>query len=106
MRQISLNTERVAAMTDDDFDIWEMSDAELDREWQSLVNQYNEMITRMSPAEYFSYRRKRSLDLCLKIRQNMRDFPSITVFETGLRSTQKRLLMLRLERAGIKIGQA
>lgn len=94
---------------DDDIDLddWiAMSRAEQDRELASAMNQYNEMIDRMSRDEYLAYRRRRNLDLCLKIRKNLRAFPGVVLFHDHLRATQRRLLMLRIERAGVPMGNA
>lgn len=94
---------------DDDIDLddWiAMSDAEQDRELASAMNQYNEMIDRMSRDEYLAYRRRRNLDLCLQIRKSLRAFPGLVIFQNNLRATQRRLLMLRMERAGVPMGNA
>lgn len=91
-----------------DWDEWlAMSDAEQEAEWQSALRQYNEMIDHMTPDELFHYRRSRNLDLCIKIRSNMKAFPGIEIFRHSLRDTQRRLLALRIEhRTGLVVGHA
>lgn len=89
-----------------DWDEWvAMTEAQQDREMVSAVNQYNEMIDRMSRAEYAAYRRREALELCRSIRKNLRAFPGISIFEESLRRTQRRLLVLRMERAGMHVSR-
>jgi len=76
-------------------DYLEMSDAEVDRLWESLCNQHNEMIARMTRRQHYEFIRRRRLNLALGQRRLCQHFPEI--FLPKLRDTQLRLLKLRIE---------
>lgn len=75
----------------------EMSDAEQEAELERLQQEYVKMIDSMTREELYVYRRHRAIDLCRKVRTNLREFPDISVFSEILRRTQKRMLSARLE---------
>jgi hypothetical protein len=96
-------------MADDDIDMDEwmaMSDAERDRLEAAAWRDYDAMIDAMSRDEYYAYRRRMRVDLCLRWRKLMREF-DLPFMEQRLRYAQRMLLELRIERrTGIYPGSA
>lgn len=100
-------------MTDDDDDeldfeeFMSMSDAQADALHDRLMKEYGEMLDRMTPRQLYQYRRQRTLNLILKQRRLAKEFPGIDIFQTHLRSSQRRLLTWRIEyRTGVRAGHA
>lgn len=91
---------------DDDLDweeFMEMSDVQTDAMLQRLMKQHEDSLNRMTRRQLYRYRRATRLDLALKQRRLVKDWPEI--FGPMLRSTQRRLLEARIEYwTGAKAG--
>jgi len=96
---------------DDDeiaFEEWDaMSDAQQDAALERAMKEYSDGLDRMTPQQLYRYRRNRRLDLCLKQRRLIREFPGLDTFRNMLRATQRRLVEARIEyRTGAKVGHS
>jgi hypothetical protein len=81
----------------------ELTEAEQDRELESAMQEYREMIDAMPHDQYLAHRRRRTVEHCLRCRKLIKALPGVDIFPKQLRDAQKRLLMIRLERLG-KVG--
>jgi type I site-specific restriction endonuclease len=71
------------------------------------MRQYSAALDRMTPRQLYQYRRQRTLELLLKQRKLVKEFPDVDILRKMLRSAQKRLLVWRTEyRTGTKAGHA
>jgi hypothetical protein len=93
----------MAAEDDDlDMDLWmEMTDAEREAILAHEMRQYNEWWDRLTPLQRYRHSRGRALEGCLIWRKSSRQFGDglTDFFHEQLRSRQRRLLKLRIQRS-------
>jgi hypothetical protein len=93
-------------MDDVEWDEWmAKTDAEQNREVESSLRQYSEMLKGMTSAQLYRYRRRRSLRSCMSSRLIIREH-GWEFFREYLREAQIRLVRLRAERQGKQTGSA
>lgn len=78
-------------------------EAVLDREMRA----YNAMLDNMTPCQLYEHRRKIRVDLCLKQRRIIKEFPYIDMLRKMLKDNQRGLLAARIAyRTGREVGNA
>ena len=88
-------------------EFYAMSDAQQDAAVEREMKRYYAALDRLSPLQLYQYRRQRTLDLILKQRRLVKEFPGVDSFRDMLRSAQRRLLIWRTEyRTGSPVGSA
>lgn len=82
-----------------DWEEWQtLTDAQQDVQLEIALAAYQRMLDAMGPGEYYGYRRRKGVELCLKQRKLIQSFPEVSFFKQQLKKTQKRLLEARVER--------
>lgn len=79
-----------------DWETWlELSEEEQDRELDSAIREHNEWWGTLTPGEQYAVSRRSSLRSCISSRNLLKQH-DLSIFRDHLRSSQKRLLKLRI----------
>lgn len=81
-----------------DWETWlELSEAEQDAELDAAIREHNEWWATLTPVQQYAVSRHNTLRSCISSRNLLKQH-DLSIFRENLRSSQKRLLQLRMKR--------